>query len=105
MFVLTLPCRKSISAEFKCFVKKLACASLTSAKRIKKKIISGEISYHKARALLPLVGDVSTTVDTSRSNRYFFELQGLAEEIEKGARGGLRTVDGIEKAVDLIQLG
>jgi len=38
-------------------------------------IVSGEIPYHKARALLPLVSNVSTTVETSVSGKYFFELQ------------------------------
>jgi len=51
-------------------------------------IVSGEIPYHKARALLPLVviSDDGTTVPSSRSDKYFFELQRLADEIEKGAR-------------------
>jgi len=61
---------------------------------IKKKIVSGEIPYHKARALLPLVvisdDDVSIETSSSRSNRYFFELQRFKVEIETKGNGFLR---------------
>jgi len=85
---------------------------------VQQKIINEDIPVGKAMALIKL-----TTADNlpqaqhvdadrfeagpqkERTERYFFEIERLADEIEKGDKGGLRTVKGIRDATDGILEG
>ena len=77
---------------------------------VQNKIIKGEVSFSKVRALLPLTkeplpfGNGKFQV-SQRTDKHFFEIQTLTNEIEKGSKGGLRTEKGISYAVGAIQKG
>jgi len=84
-------------------------------KDVQKKIIESKIPFRKVRPLITLTRNVDSSALESfkkagqiaqpRTNKYFSEIQTLAEEIEKGSKGGLRTRQGVFDAVDAVQEG
>lgn len=80
-------------------------ALLMLPKDIQEKIINGELTYRKARPLLPLVG-YGRGVHASSPEQFFFEIHALVDEIEKGeVKGGFVTRDAITTAAQLILAG
>lgn len=81
---------------------------------VQKKIIEGVIPVRKVEALIPLtrtpipsaLGIVKGGIERKeRTDKYFIEIERLAEEIEKGDKGGLRTRDAVREATHLILEG
>lgn len=83
---------------------------------VQQKIINEDIPVGKAMALIKLTTEdqpyprVGTDrfeagPQKERTDKYFFEIERLADEIEKGDKGGLRTVKGIQDAADGILEG
>jgi len=85
---------------------------------VQQKIINEDIPVGKAMALIKLTtadssppsqrvatGEFEAGPQKERTERYFFEIERLADEIEKGDKGGLRTVKGIRDAADGILEG
>ena len=82
---------------------------------VQKKIIEGLIPVRKVEALIPLTREplqraVKGKFEAGmrfkeRTDKYFIEIKQLAEEIERGDEGGLRTRDGVREATHLILEG
>jgi len=82
---------------------------------IQDKIIKGEITTRKARPLITLTREDPTAVGwpesvsgeqrLPRTDRFYSAIESLVEEIEKGTKGGIRTSEGVQMAVDAIKQG
>jgi len=77
-------------------------------KEIQDKVHRGEITFRKVRKLVILTREPHSTAvgqASPRTERFYSEIKGLAEEIEKGALGGLRTEKGVAEAAQAIRDG
>ena len=84
-------------------------------KEIQDKLQHGEIPFSKVRKLTLLtkeapdgrrmLGGKEGSEPASRTTRFYSEIKALAEEIEKGALGGLRTEKGVAEAAQAIRDG
>jgi ParB family chromosome partitioning protein len=81
---------------------------------IQDKIHRGEIPFSKAKSLTILTREAYSDRNTPgqeitepapRTDRFYYEIKRLTEEIEKGPQGGLRTEGGVAEAAQLIRDG
>jgi len=81
-------------------------------KDVQDKIHNGIIPSSKARKLTILTRELADDdnhrgefIDAQKTNHFYAEIRKLAEQIEKGPLGGLRTTNAVAKAAQAIRMG
>ena len=85
-------------------------ALLYLPEEIQDKLQKGKLPFDKVRKLTILTREKSVdgrsqSIESPKTDRYYSEIKRLAQEIEKGSSGGLRTEKGVAQASKTIRNG